>query len=120
MYYRYEFINKCKYPHTGIIGGLLEVFEGNEDLQMDLVSPFEDELEFPDPKKINAQTPSELSDARCFFTEKGNEKFKPYIDNIIDEAYKVGGIAICVSLDEESNPYKIVYEDEYQVMLAIQ
>ena len=71
MYYRYEFINKCKYPHTGIIEGLLEVFE--------------DELEFPDPKKINAQTPSELSDTRCFFTEKGNGNL---IDMDIETFYR--------------------------------
>lgn len=113
-YYRYEFENGCKYPNTGIVCGISEVFADDDDLAFKLITPFEDELDFP---RVSNQVEG-FYDSYCFFTEAGNEKFKTTIF-LIDQFAKRRGVKMKCTIIVDEKQYRKIYEDEYQVLLVV-
>lgn len=106
--YRYEFIDGCKYPHTGIIAGLREVFKDDMDTAFELVDPFEENLPNPDPRY-------DQNDCYCFFTEYGNMVLLSAIEAIIRKAHE-RGIRCKVYIYNENYVGDIVYRDEFQII----
>lgn len=112
MIYRYELAVDGEYQGVGIFHGMDEVF--GSDLIKSLTRIFNAELEIPlGLWKVEEETCS-------FFTELGNEKFKPHIQNIIN-AYADDGLfdVMCVKFDEIIlDEDDIFYQDEYQIIIA--
>lgn len=109
MYYRYEYIDGCRYPHTGIIAGMREIFADDMDTAFELVYPFEDELPNPDIR-------FDQNGNFCFFTEFGNKTFIKDLERIIKTANNKG-IRCKVYICNDDNIGDIVYKDDYQVIV---
>ena len=114
MLYRYEFESGCEYPHTGFLCGLDELFEEFNDNLFKAIGFFEDNLDCPGECFYDKTLPRLV----CYFTEKGNKKFRKSIKNIKEEVNKININMIKLTLDE-SIIDKIYYEDKYQVVIDV-
>ena len=110
MLYRYEFESGCKYPHTGIILGIDDIFDDINDNLLDTSLFFKNNLKAP----IVCHEPDK--NITFYFTEEGNQKFNKCVNTIKTEAAKLNINIIRLELDRDiiNNIY---YEDEYQVVI---
>lgn len=113
--FRYEMFFEGQYQDIGVFMGLKET-NLREGIQRYLLSPFDDELIVPDTNLYLCEEKNKK--VLAFFTEKGEEKFKKYVDKLSlevyeDEVFDVGRIII--DLKEED----IVYKDEYQLLVKV-
>ena len=113
--FRYEMFLGGQYQDIGVFMGLKET-NLREGIQRYLLSPFDDELIVPDTNLYLCEEDNKK--VLAFFTEKGEEKFKKYVDKLSlevyeDEVFDVGRIII--DLKEED----IVYKDEYQLLVKV-
>lgn len=109
MYYRYW---SPEHNH-GIFLTLEEFLETKIKDKDEIVSAmlqftaiFEDKLPLPNPMGI------------CYFTEKGNRKFRKAITKIV-KYLEENGIKIICDTFEDISDKTIVYTDRYQIALAL-
>ena len=116
--YRYYYEAVQGYEEMGFLIRMSELFEkvknDNEEIELfKLVGIFEDNLPAP-PNEFYFNN----SNARSYFTEKGNRKFKKAINNIRKYLLnKYQWELICKCKDIRDNDSRILYSDDLQVIL---
>lgn len=110
MYHRFELYIDGEYQGCGIFQGLTELDMEDEEFEA-LTLKFDTILNIP----LSVYTKAKNTTA--WFTESGYHYFEKEIEKI-QEAYENQGLFDVIHLMSEIDPQKIIYQDEFQIIVS--